>query len=66
MFNQKVIGWSLKPRMTIDSVMDALKMVCGSVKDVQQDSWITRIVAVSTPATRFKKFKEFGMFCSMQ
>ena len=43
LFNREIVGWSIKPRMSADMVVDALTMAS-----------ITPIVAVSTPGACFK------------
>lgn len=65
LFNREVIGWSLKPRMTTDLVMDALTM-----------AWFRRrpapgVLHHSDRGSQYaseayqKKLKDFGMVCSM-
>jgi transposase InsO family protein len=65
LFNREVIGWSLKPRMTTDIVMDALTM-----------AWFRRrpapgVMHHSDRGSQYAshafqdKLKEFGMTCSM-
>ena len=65
LFNREVIGWSLKPRMTTDIVLDALTM-----------AWFRRrpapgVLHHSDRGSQYAsqafqaKLKEFGMTCSM-
>jgi putative transposase len=65
LFNREVIGWSLKPRMTTDLVIDALTM-----------AWFRRrpapgVMHHSDRGSQYaseayqKKLKDFGMVCSM-
>jgi putative transposase len=65
LFNREVIGWSLKPRMTADLVIDALTM-----------AWFRRrpeagVMHHSDRGSQYAshafqdKLKEFGMTCSM-
>jgi transposase InsO family protein len=65
LFNREVIGWSLKPRMTTDIVIDALTM-----------AWFRRrpeagVMHHSDRGSQYAsytfqdKLKEFGMTCSM-
>jgi transposase InsO family protein len=65
LFNREVIGWSLKPRMTTDIVVDALTM-----------AWFRRrpapgVMHHSDRGSQYAsqafqaKLKEFGMTCSM-
>jgi putative transposase len=65
LFNREVIGWSMKPRMTTDIVVDSLKM-----------AWYRRQPAAgvmhhSDRGSQYashafqNKLKEFGMTCSM-
>jgi putative transposase len=65
LFNREVIGWSLKPRMTTDIVIDALTM-----------AWFRRrpesgVMHHSDRGSQYAghafqdKLKEFGMICSM-
>jgi len=65
LFNREVIGWSIKPRMTADIVIDALTM-----------AWFRRrpapgLIHHSDRGSQYAslafqaKLKEFGMVCSM-
>ena len=65
LFNREVVGWSIKPRMTTDSVMDALTM-----------AWFRRKSAAglmhhSDRGSQYAshafqaRLKEYGMVCSM-
>lgn len=65
LFNREVIGWSLKPRMTVDLVTDALTMAWFRRKPepgVLHHSDRGSQYASSTFQT---KLAEFGMTCSM-
>jgi putative transposase len=65
LFNREVVGWSLKPRMTVDIVVDALAM-----------AWFRRqpapgLIHHSDRGSQYASYafqaqlKEYGMLCSM-
>lgn len=65
LFNREVVGWSLKPRMTADIVLDALTMAWFRRKPA------TGVIHHSDRGSQYashvfqSKLKEYGMLCSM-
>jgi putative transposase len=65
LFNREVVGWSLKPRMTADIVMDALTM--GWCRKHPAQGLVHHSDRGSQYASHAfqAKLKEYGMTCSM-
>jgi transposase InsO family protein len=65
LFNREVVGWSLKPRMTADIVIDALTMAWFRKRPAQGLMHHSdRGSQYASPAFQ-GKLKEYGMVCSM-
>ena len=65
LFNREVVGWSIKPRMTADIVVDALTMAWFRRKPAPGLLFHSDRGSQYASGTFQEKLAEFGMTCSM-